>query len=576
MIKNTFLRSLRSYPVVLGIFLSTWSLSGQSGDIWVGTWCTGPQLVEPGNMPPSPGLNNNSLRQVVRVSVGGDTLQVRFSNEFSEDSVTIKAAKIAVSAGESTIYDTTTVKLTFEGDPEVVMEPGEAITSDPFAFDLEQRTDIAITLYFGETSETVTGHPGSRTTSYLIAGNDTSVTDFTGASTTDHWYNILGIDVLVPPTYTSVAVLGNSITDGRGSVTNMQNRWPDLLSERFLSNPGTEQVAVLNLGIGGNCVLEECLGPSGTDRYKRDILDQNGVKAAIIFEGVNDIGALRSAEAATSVANGLIEAYKMMIDSAHARDILIYGVTVTPFYGHSYYTRYSEACRTKVNDWIRRSSRFDTVIDFDKLLRDTDDTISLISSYQNDGLHPDTAGYRIMVDSIDLKLFEGLDTLHPAVDTSGIELLWIEPECATVGENWELIIDPQVSNQGYVTVEPGFSSPSEAPADSASTIYIPFEVNNDTTYQVFARLNCSEPDNNSYWIKMDEGEFVLFDDLGTSGWEWKGLDGYSLTAGEHILTIAFSEEGTNLDKLCITYDTNAPAGIGKPADFVCLPDTATP
>jgi lysophospholipase L1-like esterase len=405
--------------------LSTWSLFGQSKvgseKIWVGTWATSPQLVEPGNMPPSPGLTNNSLRQVVRVSFGGDTLRMRFSNEFSTTPVAMRSVKIAVSAEGRAIYDSTNVKLTFGGNPEVTMDLGATVTSDPFAFDLQPRMDVAITIYFGETSATVTGHPGSRTTSYLLAGNDTSVTDFTGAVTTDHWYVINGIDALVPPTYYSVAILGNSITDGRGSVTNMQNRWTDMFSERLLANPGTEQVGVLNQGLGGNCILKACLGPPAADRYERDILNSPGVRAAIIFEAVNDIGGVNSAATATSVANDLIAAYKMMIDSAHVRNIWIYGATITPFKGNGYYNKNSEACRNKVNGWIRNSGRFDAVLDFDKVLRNPNDTASLISSYQNDGLHLDTTGFRKMADSIDLKLFEGLDSIFPPADTTGIE-----------------------------------------------------------------------------------------------------------------------------------------------------------
>jgi lysophospholipase L1-like esterase len=539
--KNILLKSIHPFSVIFAscILLSTWSLFGQSGvdstKIWVGTWSTAPQLVEPGNMPPSPGLTNNSLRQVVRVSIGGDTLQVRFSNKFSTSPVTMKSVRIAVSAGGSAIYDTTNKKLTFNGNHEVTMDSAGTIISDPIAFDLEPRMDIAITIYFGETSATVTGHPGSRTTSYLIAGNDTSVTDFTGAVTTDHWYVINGIDVLTPSTFACVAILGNSITDGRGSETNMQNRWPDMLSERLLANPGTEQVGVLNLGIGGNCVLKECLGPSGVSRYERDILNQQGVRAAIIFEGVNDIGGVGSAASATSIANDLIAAYKQMIDSAHARNIWVYGATITPFKGNGYYNQYSEACRNKVNGWIRNSGRFDAVIDFDKIMRNLQDTASLVSSYQNDGLHPTEEGYIQMADSIDLKLFEGLDTLLPVIDTSGTKLVWIEPECATVGENWKLIIDPQVSNQGYATVKSGFNSTSAAPADSASAIYIPFAVTYDTTYYLYARLNCPGSDHDSYWAKMDDGEFVTYDGLGTSGWEWKELNNYMLTAGEHTI-----------------------------------------
>ncbi len=577
MLKNKLFKSLYSYSViiVLCMLMSTWSLFGaDTTKIWVGTWITAPQLVEPGNMPPSPGLTNNSLRQVVRVSIGGDTLQVRFSNEFSTSPVTMKSVQIAVSAGGNAINDITNIELTFSGNPEVTMDPGTAITSDPIAFDLEPRTDIAITIYFGSTSADVTGHPGSRTTSYLLAGNNTAMTDFTGALLTDHWYVINGIDVLAPSTSTCVAILGNSITGGRGSVTNMQNRWPDYLSEYFLTNPGTQQVGVLNAGIGGNCVLRACLGPSGIDRFERDILNQHGVRSAIIFEGVNDIGTgVGSNAAVASVANGLIAAYKMMIDSAHSRGIMIYGATISPFKGNGYYSQYSEVCRNKVNEWIRTSGRFDAVIDFDKALRDSQDTASLVSSYQNDGLHPDTSGYRKMIESIDLKLFEGLDTIFP-IDTSKTESLWIEPECAIVGKNWKLKLDSQVSNQIYVAIEPGFSSLSTAPEGEESIISIPFTLSKDSTYCIFAHLNCPSTSEDSYWVSMDRGEFVLIDGLVSSGWEWKELSNYVLTAGEHILTIAYSEDGTNLDKLCITNDMTVPTAIDISADIVCFPDTA--
>lgn len=203
---------------------------------WVGTWSTAPQLVEPGNMPPSPGLTNNSLRQVVRVSIGGDTLRLRFSNEFSTSPVTMKSVQIAVSTGGSTVDTSTNEELKFNGDSGVIMDVGAAVTSDPIAFNLKPRMDLVITIYYGQTSSTVTGHPGSRTTSYIIAGDTATKTDFTGAVTTDHWYTINAIDVLAPSTASCVAILGNSITDGRGSTTNLQNRWPDIFSEHLLKD----------------------------------------------------------------------------------------------------------------------------------------------------------------------------------------------------------------------------------------------------------------------------------------------------------------------------------------------------
>ena len=431
---------------------------GDTTKKWVGTWATAPQLVETSNMPPSPGLTNNSLRQVVRVSIGGDTLRVRFSNEFSTSSVTMKSVQIAVSTGGNTINVATNKELKFNGTSEVTMNAGVAVTSDPIAFNLTPRMDVAITIYYGQTSTTVTGHPGSRTTSYIIAENTTTTTDFTGAVTTDHWYNINVIDVLAPSTAACVAILGNSITDGRGSTTNMQNRWPDVFSEALLRDSSTQHEGVLNLGIGGNSVLSGGLGPTGISRYDRDILNQQGVRWAIVFEGVNDIGGVRSASAATTTANNLITAYKQMIVKAHTKNIRIYGGTILPFKGNSYYNQYSEVCRNTVNQWIRTKGNYDGCIDFDKTMRNPQDTTRLVSTYQNDGLHPDAAGYKTMGESIDLNLFTGSDT-------------------TTLGVNSIKTIDGYVLGQNYPN-----------PFNPATTISFSFPTQSFVSLKVFDAL----------------------------------------------------------------------------------------
>ena len=356
-------------------------------------------------MPPTPGLANNSLRQVVRVSIGGDTLRVKFSNAFSTSAVTMNSAQIAVSAGGDSIDVSTNKELKFNGNAQVTMNPGVEVTSDPIAFHLTPRMTLAITIYYGQTSPSVTGHPGSRTTSYIIAGNTTTNTDFSGAVTTDHWYNIRGIDVVAPSDAGCVTILGNSITDGRGSTTNLQNRWPDMFSQALLRDSSTQHVGVLNEGIGGNCVLSGGLGPTGISRFYQDLINQSGVRWIIVFEGVNDIGGVFFSSSATSVANNLISAYQTIIANAHARNIKIYGATITPFKGNSYYNQYSEQCRETVNQWIRTPGNFDACIDFDKVMRNPSDTLSMISSDNNDGLHPDSAGHRRMGESVDLSLF---------------------------------------------------------------------------------------------------------------------------------------------------------------------------
>ncbi|MBN2807849.1 MAG: SGNH/GDSL hydrolase family protein, partial [Prolixibacteraceae bacterium] len=302
---------------------------------WVGTWTTAQQLVEPHNMPPDPGLSHNTLRQALRVSIGGDSLRVRFSNEFSNSPLVIWEAGIAQSTGGSSIDPNTSKPLTFNNNQSITIEAGSAVYSDALAFDLKNRDDLAITLCYGETAPDVTGHPGSRTTSYLMPGNQCDANEMPESIPTDHWYTIANIDVKAPARAASVAILGNSITDGRGSGTNKQNRWPDVLSEQLLANPATALTGVLNQGIGGNCVLKNCLGPAAVDRFERDVLMQHGVKWLILLEGVNDLGQTPDSLAAMQVANDLIAAYDQLITTAHASNIKVYGATILPF-GYSF------------------------------------------------------------------------------------------------------------------------------------------------------------------------------------------------------------------------------------------------
>jgi lysophospholipase L1-like esterase len=470
---------------------------GDTTKIWVGTWSTAPQLVETGNMPPSPGLTNNSLRQVVRISIGGDTLRVRFSNEFSTGAVTMKSVQIAVSTGGNTVNVATNKELKFNGNSGVTMNAGVAVTSDPIAFNVTPRMDVAITIYFGQTSTTVTGHPGSRTTSFIVTGNTTTTTDFTGAVTTDHWYNINAIDVLAPSTTACVAILGNSITDGRGSITNMQNRWPDVFSEALLKDSSTQHVGVLNMGIGGNCVLSGGLGPTGVSRYDRDILNQQGVRWAIVFEGVNDIGGVSSATAATTTANNLIVAYKQMIVKAHAKNIRIYGGTITPFNGNGYYNQYSEVCRNTVNQWIRTKGNYDGCIDFDKTMRNPLDTTRLVSTYQNDGLHPDAAGYKKMGESIDLNLFTRSDTTTLGVNS--IKTI----DGYVLGQNYPNPFNPstdieyRIANFGLVTLKVYDTLGKEIAklvntSQPAGTYIVQWNVSNTPSGVYFYRLTAGE------------------------------------------------------------------------------------
>ena len=371
---------------------------------WVGTWGTAPQLVERHNNPPSPGLANNSLRQIVQVSIGGKKVRLKLTNEFSQEATEIRAVELAIAktAGNSSeIDEKSTVSLTFDGKASVEIPAGGKVASDPVNFKIGPRENVAITIHYGASSPSVSGHPGSRTTSYLKAGN---TTDFSDAVRTDHWYNILALEVEAPKKAGAVAILGNSITDGRGSTTNEQNRWADVLSRRLLANKATRQVGVLNMGIGGNCVLGGGLGPAAVNRYQRDLFGQEGVKWIILFEAVNDLGYARNGE---QTAQRIIDVYKQIVREAHQKGIRVFGATITPFKGNNYYSDHHEKGRQILNEWIRTTKMLDGVIDFDQAVRNPQDKEAMQQQFlfENDWLHLNAQGYETMGNSIDLNLF---------------------------------------------------------------------------------------------------------------------------------------------------------------------------
>ena len=377
----------------------------------VTTWATAHQLVEPNNMPPAPYLDNNSLRQIVQVSIGGERIRLRLTNAFSKESTEILGVEIAAAKTAGSSYETdekTTTSVLFGGKKNVTMEADGEAVSDIVKFHLEPRQNVAITIHYGKTdSKSVSGHPGSRTTSYIKAGN---TTDFADAVRTDHWYNIRAIDVVSKPSRKSldnpraIAVLGNSITDGRGSTTNGQDRWCDNLSRALLAHEGTHNVSVLNFGIGGNCVLRGGLGPTGQKRYTDDLFGQEGVKYIILFEGVNDLGGSRDA---VKTANEIIEVYKKIAKEAHEKGIIVYGGTITPFMGSFYENADREKGRQTLNTWIRETRDIDGVIDFDKVMSDpaNPDKLNPLYLFENDYLHPNAQGYKKMIEAINLDFF---------------------------------------------------------------------------------------------------------------------------------------------------------------------------
>ncbi|HEX6473027.1 MAG TPA: SGNH/GDSL hydrolase family protein [Streptosporangiaceae bacterium] len=391
---------------------------------WVDTWVSMPQLTEPGNLPPAPFTQPNvvfadaTLRQTVRVTVGGQQLRLRFSNAFGGAALPITKVAIALpaggQAGVSAIQAGTTQPVTFSGRTSVSVPVGAQIVSDPLNLDLAAGSNLTVTMYLaqGQATNNITSHPGSRTNSYMVGGDHVADADLPGAASVAHWYFLSGVEMWSKPVITGAAIVGDSLTDGRGSTTNGNDRWPDQLFDRLHAHRATSNIAILNQAAGGNRVLNDGLGPNALGRIDRDVLAQSGVTSMFIFEGVNDIGtADATAAAQQQTYDDLITAFDQMVTRAHAKGIRVYAATITPFGGnvpgYDDGSGVRDATRQAVNQWIRTSHRFDGVVDFDKVARDPAAPDRLLPAYDvGDHLHLNPTGYKALADAVPATLLE--------------------------------------------------------------------------------------------------------------------------------------------------------------------------
>ena len=375
--------------------LSTYSLAQN----WVGTWATAPQTVVKSFMPYNNCMTNRSVRQVVKVSIGGNVIRLKLSNIYSMQPVEIRSIYIAHAKDSSDIDAKTAQYFKFGNSYKTIIPAGKQIVSDALKFNLRNLERVAITINYTSAPEIPTVHMGSRTTSYIMKGVTNAHSNFAKAFRENHWYNISGIDVYtMSNNMSAIAIIGNSITDGKCSTDNAQNRWPDVMSEMLQLKHKITNQGVLNLGIGNNRVtVPGGFGALAKERFDRDILMQSGVKKVVIFEGVNDIGAARSGSSET-VARQIIESIQGMVKKAKARKMKVYLGTITPFKGAGYYTHFHEAARLYVNDWIRSQAKnVDGILDFAKLLQDPNDDRRMKREYaSNDWLHPNPTGYKAM------------------------------------------------------------------------------------------------------------------------------------------------------------------------------------
>lgn len=276
-------------------------------------------------------------------------IRIKISNVFGGSNLPITAVTVALpannTAGIHQIQARTLQKVTFSGKNSISIPNGALAVSDPLNFPIKAQQVITVTIYLstGQTTNSVTSHPGSRTTSWWQFGNavdaaQLTITDPTTQSAA-HWYFLSSVEAWVPKSTGSLLIVGDSITDGRGSETNKNNRWPDLLLARLQKNPATNQISIGNLAAGGNRILADGLGPNAFGRIDRDVLAHPGVKYAMIFEGVNDIGgAAATPDAQNAVYHSLIQAYTQMATLIHAHGIPVFGATVTPFSAPSNFT----------------------------------------------------------------------------------------------------------------------------------------------------------------------------------------------------------------------------------------------
>ena len=392
----------------------------QSGN-WVVSWGSSQQIPEPQNALPAEDLKDATVRQIVHLSVGGETLRVHVSNAFGTESLHFTSVHIAhpVSAASAAIDPATDKALSFAGKPDVIVPPGADFVSDPIDYPVAALSSLAVSLHLDEAPARQTGHPGSRATTYYAHGDEAASADLPDAKHVDHWYLLSDIDVLSQAkNVAAIVALGDSITDGHGATTNGNDRWTDELAARLQADKKTRNIGVANQGIGGNHLLTDGTGPNALARFDRDVLAQAGVKWVIVLEGVNDLGGftikgeVSQAEHDAFVAR-ILSSYQQIIARAHAQGIRVIGATITPYTGSSYYhpDALNEADREAVNSWIRDSSRaaghFDTVVDFDAAIRDPQHPERMLPTYDSgDHLHPGPAGYKAMGDAIPLSLFQ--------------------------------------------------------------------------------------------------------------------------------------------------------------------------
>lgn len=384
-----------------------------AGSKWVAGWGSSQISLDGATALPADHASDVTLRQVVRLSLGGKRLRIRFSNAHGSEPMRIGRASVGISPSDQSPVVIRSQSVTFDGRPSITIPAGADYVSDPVPLAVAALEHVAVSIHLPQPVARQTGHPGARTASWIVRGDKTAAPVFAPEATVERWFFLAGIDVEPAGKGGAVVAFGDSITDGFGVKAGADTRWADRLAERLQAGPATRGLSVVNMGTGGSRVLRNGIGPSALARFEREVLAVPGAKHLLILYGVNDLGGLSRAGADQAAYDTLVAdltgAYRQMIRRAHDAGIRVYGATITPFAGSDYYRPgpQAEAARQAVNRWIRTSGEFDGVVDFDALLADPAQRDRLRDIYDSgDHLHPSIAAYRVMGDAVDLDLFK--------------------------------------------------------------------------------------------------------------------------------------------------------------------------
>lgn len=408
---------VRSFVSLLVLLICMPALAQQP--VWVGSWGASPLAPREGGgrFPGSPSFDDQTVREIVRLSAGGDRLRLRLTNEYGTAPLAIGAARVAIVDDGGAIRRRTEHVVTFSGQPSTLIPAGAPMLSDPIDLAVDDLETIAISLYLPMPTGPCTCHQVGMQETMVSAPGDHTSGAFEPAETIQSRAFLSGVEVLGDAAGAIVA-FGDSITDGVGSTNGANRRWPDFLAARLDERRGPH-FGVVNHGISGNQVLSDGAGVSALARFDRDVLSVPGARYVIVFEGINDLGigfgsfgggAPGGAGQRMPVTEQtMIAGYRQLIARAHSKGLKIYGATITPYRGASYFSDKGEEVREALNDWIRTSGEFDAVLDFDAVLRDPADPSQIADGlHAGDHLHGSDAGYEALGNSIDLKLFEAM------------------------------------------------------------------------------------------------------------------------------------------------------------------------